>query len=107
MYSSEDLAGSYYLIYFGYALCPDICPTTLQYLSKVHRHLNNSEQGKSINLKTVFVSVDPKRDTPQKIAEYVNLFDSSIIGLTGRDEGDYDFRRTLESFKVYANKIKN
>jgi protein SCO1/2 len=54
----------------------------------------------------VFVSVDPKRDTPQKIAEYVKLFDGSIMGLTGKDENDEDYRRMLDSFKVYANKIK-
>lgn len=73
------------MIYFGYALCPDICPTTLNYLANVHRHLNNLEEAKKLKLKILFVSVDPKRDSPSSIQKYVDLFDHSIIGLTGKD----------------------
>ena len=59
--SSQDLKGQYYLIYFGFTKCPEICPTTLRYATATYRLFQTLS---SSPLKIVFVSVDPKRDTP-------------------------------------------
>ena len=75
----KDYRGKVVLLYFGYTACPDICPATLAKLAKVRSLLGAA--GK--NVVTVFVTVDPKRDTPARLKEYVEYFDSSAIGLTG------------------------
>lgn len=63
-YGSRDLEGSYYLIYFGFTNCPDICPNSLIKLSKALQRIRKMPEYQYLNLKTVFVSVDPDRDTP-------------------------------------------
>jgi protein SCO1/2 len=60
-------------MYFGYTKCPDICPTTLQYLSKVVGNIKKNE-AQQTNLKIVFVSVDPQRDNPEDMKNYIKLF---------------------------------
>lgn len=82
-FSSRNLQGNYYLIYFGYTNCPDICPSTLYYLSSVYRIIRNLPEGAYMKLKLVFVSVDPERDTPQVMKEYLSEFGKNIIGVTG------------------------
>lgn len=71
-FSSRNLNGNYYLIYFGYATCPDICPSTLYYLSSVYRIIRNLPEGAYMKLKVVFVSVDPERDTPKVLKTYLS-----------------------------------
>lgn len=77
---TSTLRGKVLLIYFGYTYCPDICPTTLAALSQALNRLTPEEQAQ---VKTLFVSVDPARDTPQRLKDYVGFFQSSIIGVTG------------------------
>ncbi len=76
---AADFAGKYLLVSFGYTSCPDICPLTL---AGVHTALKNLGNAAS-ELIPVFVSVDPKRDTPERLAVYVQSFDSRIRGFTG------------------------
>lgn len=83
--SSKNLTGYYYLIYFGYTNCPDICPSTLYYLSSVYRIIRNLPEGAYMKLKIVFVSVDPERDTPKVIKQYLKEFGKQIIGVTSSD----------------------
>lgn len=63
-FGSADLEGSYYLIYFGFTNCPDICPNSLLKLSKALQKIRKMPEYQYLNLKTIFVSVDPDRDTP-------------------------------------------
>ena len=71
------------LLFFGYANCPDICPATLSDFERIHAALG--EQADQVRF--VFISVDPERDSPERIQEYVSGFHSDFIGLTGsRDE---------------------
>jgi len=63
------------LIYFGFAKCPDICPTTLMYLTTMLRHLRNLPAYKDIKLKLVFVSLDPERDSPELLKKWLSKFD--------------------------------
>jgi protein SCO1/2 len=80
-FTEEDLAGKTVLMFFGYASCPDICPTTMAQLSQIVTNLG--DQGEDVRI--VFVSVDPHRDTPDVLQAYVNAFNPNAIGLTGNE----------------------
>lgn len=82
-FSNKNLEGNYYLIYFGFTHCPDICPTSLTKLSRAVARVKKSKEANFFNLKTVFVSVDPDRDSAEKITKFVKTFDPEIIGVTG------------------------
>jgi protein SCO1/2 len=75
----REMRGNVVLLFFGYASCPDVCPTTLSELRKVNEELGNHAD----QVKVVFVTVDPERDTPVKIQKYVSIFNPSFIGLSG------------------------
>ena len=78
----ESLKGKWTFVYFGYTYCPDVCPTTLAELARARKLLDHA----SLPAQYVFVSVDPRRDTPKRLAEYVAFFDASFVGATGSDE---------------------
>lgn len=80
--SLSDYAGKYVFIYFGYTFCPDFCPTTLSKLAAVQEELGDEGE----QMQVLMVSVDPERDTPEKLAEYVGHFDDSFVGITGSPE---------------------
>lgn len=79
----HDLRGKVVLLYFGYTLCPDICPTSLAFTAQGLAQLNTQELEK---VQMLFVTVDPKRDTLERLKEYTTFFHPSIIGLTGAPE---------------------
>jgi protein SCO1/2 len=81
-FSEKDLAGKPVALFFGFTRCPDICPTSLFEVSQDLESLG-PEAG---NLKALFVTVDPERDTPATLKEYLSSFDPRIIGLTGSSE---------------------
>lgn len=78
--SLSDFDDKLVLVYFGYTFCPDICPTNLGNLSVAYRQLTDDEKAK---LQILFVSVDPERDTPERLKQYADYFESDIIGVTG------------------------
>lgn len=80
--SLSDYKGEIVLLYFGYTFCPDICPTTLAELKKVQEGLDNEGE----KMQVVMVTVDPERDTPEKLAEYVGHFHPDFVGLSGTKE---------------------
>jgi protein SCO1/2 len=77
-----DFAGKLVLLYFGYTFCPDVCPTTLHTVDKALEQLG--KQADEVQL--VMVSVDPERDTPEVLKNYLANFDPSFIGMTGDEE---------------------
>ncbi|CDW94940.1 MULTISPECIES: SCO family protein [unclassified Thiomonas] len=77
--SSKDFLGKVVVLYFGYTHCPDVCPTTMAHLARAEQLLG--PQGKDVQV--IFVTVDPKRDTPKVLDAYVQAFMSSAIGLSG------------------------
>jgi protein SCO1/2 len=77
--TGADYRGKIVLLYFGYTHCPDVCPLTLAHLHVVMQRLGPLADDARI----LFVSVDPKRDTPQVMHAYVNAFDKRAVGLTG------------------------
>ncbi len=77
--SLHDFKGKVLLVYFGYTFCPDICPTNLGNMSMAYQQLSPIEKQK---VQILFISVDPVRDTPKRLQEYVNYFAMNALGLT-------------------------
>jgi len=78
--SLSDYRGKLVLIYFGYTFCPDICPATLANVGQALRSMSES-QAEDVQL--LMISLDPERDTPEKLTEYVGHFHPSFVGITG------------------------
>jgi protein SCO1/2 len=78
----SDQRGRSVLLFFGYTSCPDVCPTTLAEFKRVRTLLGPQAD----RVRFVFISVDPERDTPEKMLAYARAFDPSFIGLSGTDE---------------------
>ena len=81
--SLKDFRGKVVLVYFGYTYCPDICPTSLAATSDGLKQLTPEELAR---VAMIFVSVDPKRDTPARLKEYAEFFHPAIVGATGTPE---------------------
>ncbi len=80
--SPSDFRGKVTVLFFGYTFCPDVCPTTLADLAGAMRILGDEAD----EVQVVFVSVDPDRDTPERLAEYVGSFDPRFVGVTGNED---------------------
>ncbi|MBN2646940.1 MAG: SCO family protein [Thiotrichales bacterium] len=76
----SDYKGKLVLVYFGYTYCPDICPTNLGNLSVAYRQLTQKQRDQ---LQILFISVDPERDTPERMKQYADYFEANVLGLTG------------------------
>ena len=98
-FASSKLNGKPAAMFFGFTHCPDVCPTTLARLARLRRELGQGEDALSI----VFVSVDPERDTPAEIANYMSLYDTPIIGLTGTTS---QIERVKKQFGIYSRKVE-
>ena len=96
----DDFAGQPIALFFGFTYCPDVCPTTLLYLTSAQDQLAAAGQDVD-NLQILFVTVDPERDTPSQLKAYLSLFDANVTGLTGAPG---DVTATLQHFGVYAEK---
>ena len=88
--SLSDFKNKLVLIYFGYTYCPDICPTNLGNLSVAYREFTQEEKD---NLQILFISVDPERDTPERLKQYADYFEANIIGMTGTAENIAEISR--------------
>lgn len=90
----SDFRGKVVLLFFGYTHCPDVCPVTMQKMRQVLLDLGEL----SNRVQVLFVTVDPERDTPGKLKEYVPHFDRSFIGLTGDPQ---EIRKVASNYNVY------
>ena len=90
--------GRLMLIFFGFTHCPDVCPTELQVIAEVLDGLGADAD----RVAPLFITVDPERDTPAELAQYVALFHPRLIGLTGSAE---DIRRVALAYKVWYEKV--
>lgn len=81
--SDGDFEGQYRLIYFGYTYCPDVCPVDLQVIGQGLRKLEAGDPEIAAKVQPIFISVDPERDTPAVLKQYVAAFHPRLIGLTG------------------------
>jgi protein SCO1/2 len=96
--TDKTFAGQPYLVFFGFTHCPDVCPTTLFQMSEVLQAAG--EKGR--NLRALFITVDPERDSPEILKSYLASFDSRITGLTG-DRASVD--AATRTFKTFARKV--
>ena len=85
-FSLDNLRGHWSLIFFGYTHCPDVCPSTLYDLKLVHEKLDQLNGDAASSHQVLFVSVDPERDTPEQLGQYVSYFHPDFIGVTGPRE---------------------
>lgn len=83
-FTKAQLQGRWSLLFFGFTNCPDVCPTTLASLAQVHAALADLTPG--LRPQVVFVSVDPKRDSPEQVARYTGFFNPQFIGVTGEQD---------------------
>ena len=90
----SEKRGDIVLLFFGYTSCPDVCPTTLSEMKRVVADLGADVE----KVQVVFVTVDPKRDTPQKLQEYVSIFSPDFIGLSGSME---ELEKVWSDYGVY------
>ena len=93
--SNQTLKGRPFLVYFGYTHCPDVCPTELAHISEVL-----DKMGKK-SIPALFITVDPDRDTPKIMQDYVSSFNPAIIGLSGTPQA---VAATEKTFRVFARK---
>jgi protein SCO1/2 len=93
-----DFRGKVVVVFFGFAQCPDVCPGTLSQLAEIKRRLGADGD----KLQAVFITVDPERDTPAVLAQYVPAFDPSFIGLYGTPE---ETAKVAKDFKVFYQKV--
>ncbi|SFP84297.1 SCO family protein [Tranquillimonas alkanivorans] len=98
--TEEDYADRWQLVFFGFTYCPDICPTTLAYMGTVLDLLGE----KADRVAPLFVTVDPERDTPEVLSDYVAAFHPRLTGLTGTEA---QVAAAAEAFKVYYERLED
>ncbi len=94
----SSFAGKVQLVFFGFAQCPDICPTSLSELSEAMKMLGPDAD----RVQVLLVTVDPERDTPEILRKYLSSFDPRFLGLTGTPE---QVRLAASSFKAFYSKV--
>lgn len=97
--TEKDYANKYLLIYFGFASCPAICPTELQKMTEAYQALPKPWQDR---IQPVFITIDPERDTPAILKNYVELFMPQMVGLTGTTD---QIDAVKKAYKVYGAKV--
>lgn len=96
--TDRDLRGTPFLVFFGFTHCPDVCPTKLFEISEIFRAMG--ERGRDV--RALFITVDPERDTPDVMKTYGSSFDPRIVGLTG-DRPAID--AVVKGYRAYARKV--
>jgi protein SCO1/2 len=96
--SLAEFKGKVVLIYFGYMFCPDICPTDLSNLAALLKRLGKDGD----QVQTIFITLDPARDTPELIGKYVQHFDKRILGLRGTEQ---QTKQVATQYKTFYEKV--
>ena len=96
--TEQDLKGHPFLVFFGFTHCPDVCPTTLFEVSEIFRALGPEAK----DIRALFITVDPERDTPAVLKDYLSSFDPRIIGVTGDGTA---VAAAEKAYRVYAKKV--
>jgi len=97
--TDKSYAGKYLLVFFGYTYCPDVCPSELQVMSAALDQLGPDAE----KIQPLFITIDPARDTPQVMKDYVSNFHPRLVGLTGSDQ---DIATVASKYRVYYAKAK-
>lgn len=97
----NDFDGKYRIVYFGYAYCPDICPTETQRMMQGYAKFAKAEPALAEKIQPMFISVDPERDTPAVVGEFASAFSDKLLGLTGTPE---QVKQAADNFRVFYSK---
>jgi len=97
--TQQDFSGKHMLVFFGFTHCPDVCPAKLNSISLALDRLGPLAD----EVTPIFITVDPERDTPERMAEYVSNFSGQIIGLSGTPE---QVRNAAKAYRVYYAKVE-
>ena len=95
----SEVRGDVVLLFFGYTSCPDVCPTTLAELKLIVAELNKED---AAQVKVLFVTVDPDRDTPQRMQEYVDRFNPAFVGLSGSQA---ELEKIWQAYGIYRETV--
>ena len=101
-FNKKSLEGGWTVLFFGYTNCPDVCPTTIYKLAEIKNGIK--EDLPSANFNTVLVTLDPDRDSPERLDEYIGYFDETMLGVTGTYENIQSFTSSLSVFYQRINK---
>ncbi|NNE86303.1 MAG: SCO family protein [Alphaproteobacteria bacterium] len=96
--TEKDYLGNFTLVFFGYTFCPDICPTELGDIALALDELGDL----SLAVTPVMISIDPERDTPPVLAEYVSLFHERLVGLTGTAE---QIKDVADAYRIFFRRV--
>ena len=96
-----DFAGKYRIVYFGYAFCPDVCPTDMSRVAQGLKALKAKDPAKAARIAAMFITVDPERDTAAVVGEFTAAFSPDIIGLTGTPD---QIAAAAKAFRVFYQK---
>ena len=97
----SEMRGSVVLLFFGYTTCPDVCPTTMAELKQALSELGETDAAR---VRVLFVTVDPERDTPERVQEYVNHFNPAFIGLGG---SQVELEKIWQAYGVYREIVQS
>lgn len=97
----NDFAGKYRVVYFGYAFCPDICPTDMQRVAQGLKLLKASDPALAAKIQPIFITIDPERDTQKVVGEFAAAFSPDIIGLTGTPD---QIAAAAKAFRIFYAK---
>ena len=98
-----DFDGKYRLVYFGYTYCPDVCPIDLQHLMNGFHQFAKANPAKAAKVQPIFITIDPERDTPDKVKAFIRQFDDKMVGLTGSAD---EIAAVAKGYAVVYNKVK-
>ncbi len=98
--TDKDFRGRFMLVYFGFTYCPDVCPTGLQVMTAALDQIG----AKAERITSILISLDPERDTPAQLAEYVKAFHPRLVGLTGSLD---EIAAAARAYRVYYKKVKD
>ena len=104
VFNKKSLEGGWTVLFFGYTNCPDVCPTTIYKLAEIKNGIK--EDLPSANFNTVLVTLDPDRDSSERLDEYIGYFDETMLGVTGTYENIQSFTSSLSVFYQRINKEK-
>lgn len=96
--TDKDFLGKFMLIYFGYTFCPDICPVNLQHGADALQELGETSK----QITPMFITIDPQRDTPMVLKEYVANFGDAVVGLTGSEK---QVRAVAKAYRIHRRKV--
>jgi protein SCO1 len=95
---SGDFPGKVLALFFGFTACPDVCPLTLSHLSRAFQQMGEDSE----RVQVLLITVDPERDTPERLARYLEPFHPSFLGLTGTEE---EIREVADAFGAFFVKV--